>query len=104
MIAELVDLGLRGSAATRSEDYATVGAVCRDGMALVATAKAGPPAPDIELQRHYARMTRSYEAGFSTCSEGTSESVDRSLASLERGNKELRASTARLIVLLANDT
>lgn len=99
VIANLENIALRGSAATQSQDFATVGSVCREGMVVVATAKAGPAAPDAELQRHDSLMEKSYEAGFSTCAAGTSASFDRSLPSLDKGNQELKAATARLMAL-----
>ena len=99
VIADLENLAVRGSAATRSQDYASLGAVCQEGMAVVATAKAGPVAPDTELQTHYSLMEQFYEAGFSTCAAGTAVSADRSQPSLDRGNEELLAATARLMML-----
>lgn len=96
VIADLESLALRGSAATRSQDFATVGTICMEGMVVVATAEAGPAAPDAELQRHYSLMEKFYEAGFSTCAAGTPASFDRSLPSLDKGNEELGAVTARL--------
>lgn len=99
VIADLESIGLRGSAATQSQDFATMGSVCREGMVVVATAKAGPAAPDAELQRHYSLMETFYEAGFSTCAAGTPASFERSLPSLDKGNEELKAATARLMML-----
>lgn len=98
VIADLESIALRGSAATRSQDFAMVGSICTEGM-VVATAEAGPAAPDAELQRHYSLMEKSYEAGFSTCAAGTPASFERSLPSLDKGNEELRAATARLMKL-----
>lgn len=98
-LAELEGLALRGSAAAQARDYAAVGSVCRDGMALIATARTGPVAPDPELRIHYSMMEDSYDAGFSTCATGTAASAEESLATLDRGNEQLRATTARLRVL-----
>ncbi len=87
---------MRGAAASESQDYSSLGAVCRDGVALIARAEAGPLAPDAELQRRYSLMEEAYAAGFGTCTEGTSASAQRSLPLLDRANAELRGVTARL--------
>jgi hypothetical protein len=99
LLAGLEQIAQRGSAATQAHDFQTLGSVCRDGAALIAKAKAGPVAPDVELQLHYSLMETAYGAGFSTCADGTEAGAGRSLTTLARGNQELTASTARLMKL-----
>jgi hypothetical protein len=102
VLVDLEELAVRGARAFQAHDYPALGSVCQDGIELIGRARAGPVADDSELQLHYAAMEDAYAAGFSVCAEGTPAGADRSLDALDNGNAQLRATTARLIVLAAN--